>query len=63
MDNIDEIIGRIAERTREAVRDWDIDKTIQEVRQTEEIKELQAEIDYLSVIDGIFTGKIKPVIR
>lgn len=44
MINIDELINSIAEATAESIRNWDIQRTIEEVRNTPEIIALDEEI-------------------
>lgn len=42
--NIDDIINAIAETTAEALRNWDIEQTMQEIRNTPELLRLDEEI-------------------
>ena len=46
--NIDDIINAIAETTAEALRNWDIERTIDEIRK---------EPDFIRLDDEIRTGK------
>ena len=44
----------ITESARSALDEWDINKTIEEVKNSPEIKELNREIEYLKAIKQIF---------
>lgn len=49
-----ELSGLIAEAARSALDEWDIDKTIKEVKKSPEIITLQNEIETLKAINQIF---------